>query len=599
MAGPKVGKIEFKGDNASARRAIQGVSTELGNAEKSIKGFSGGMVGSLKTITSGFLNWQTVAVAAVIAVGAAIKKQIDTMEDLEKMAQRTGVSVENLSTLRFAAELASTEIEVFEKGLQRLSRNLLDTSKGMGTAKESFETLGIPVQNVNGGLRDTYEVLLDVADRFSKMPDGAEKTARAMEIFGRAGADLIPMLNGGAEGLKNMQDEARALGLEISTETAKDAAYLKDEMTRAQGALEGVAISLTEHLLPALINLVEIGADVINFFNDMLDAATPVSAIVEQLKKEHKDLGEYMMKAHGDTLALLQAQAEEQRLLEQEQRKLAGEEQKRFAKLNEQWEKVALTIQRDIDKAGLTPMWQKIYDIEAKAEDLKKQFGEIPGAIALINEQLEIQRQKILDTLEISKIEAKPGEVPSVIPEGGFQLEELKEAQHAREMERIAEVSEFEMATYLLRTEVGQQTFANLADAANTFYQLSGEKSKAAFALYKAFSIAEAGVATYLAANKALASAPPPFNFILAASVIAAGIANIARIASMQPGSRASGGGASPPSLPSGPASSQTSNDNRQMTVNVTFYGEFDTANKDRVARDLIPYLNKAWGDGA
>ncbi len=83
------------------------------------------------------------------------------------------------------------------------------------------------------------------------------------------------------------------------------------------------------------------------------------------------------------------------------------------------------------------------------------------------------------------------------------------------------------------------------------------------------------------------------------ASVIAAGIANIARIAAMQPGSRATGGGASPPPSPSEPVTQPAVNDNRQMTVNVTFFGEFDSANKDRVARDLIPYLNKAWGDGA
>jgi hypothetical protein len=50
----------------------------------------------------------------------------------------------------------------------------------------------------------------------------------------------------------------------------------------------------------------------------------------------------------------------------------------------------------------------------------------------------------------------------------------------------------------------------------------------------KALSIAQAIIDTYTAANTALKSAPPPFNFVAAAGVTAAGIANVNAIKNTQ-----------------------------------------------------------------
>ena len=141
-----------------------------------------------------------------------------------------GVSVEVLSGLSFAANLAGTNIGTVEKGLGLLSKNLNDYSDGMGEAKDSFEELGISAVDLDGNLRSTDDVLFEMADKFKVMPDGTKKTALAMEIFGKAGKDLIPMLNAGSDGLHDMLTEADSLGQVMSTETAQSAEKFNDSL---------------------------------------------------------------------------------------------------------------------------------------------------------------------------------------------------------------------------------------------------------------------------------------------------------------------------------------------------------------------------------
>ena len=82
-----------------------------------------------------------------------------------------------------------------------------------GEQSAAFKALGISVQDANKNLKSSDQVLLEVANAFSKFEDGTTKTALAIAIFGRAGADLIPLLNQGADGIRKMQEQAQRLGL--------------------------------------------------------------------------------------------------------------------------------------------------------------------------------------------------------------------------------------------------------------------------------------------------------------------------------------------------------------------------------------------------
>jgi hypothetical protein len=185
---------------------------------------------------------------AAVAMVAFVKQQIDVADKMGKLAQQTGTTSEYLSGMTFVASQAGTSLETIAKGTQRLSMNMNDMKRGAGESKETFELLNISVDKADGTLRNSEDVMKDIADKFSKMEDGADKTAAAMRIFGRAGAELIPMLNMGSAGIEDLQKKAKEMGLVIGTETALQAAYLNDQldilMKTAQGTGRGIALDL-------------------------------------------------------------------------------------------------------------------------------------------------------------------------------------------------------------------------------------------------------------------------------------------------------------------------------------------------------------------
>lgn len=193
------------------------------------------------------------AFAAVgVAAAAMVKSSIDAMDEMSKMAQKVGTSVEALSALGYAADLSGVSNEALGSAMVKLSKNMSDAAMGTGEAEKGFKALGISVKNADGTLKSTDQMLAEVADKFAGFKDGAEKTALAVAIFGKAGAELIPLLNGGSAGLSEMRDEAQRLGVVLDTDAAKAAEAFNDDLSRMAAAVTGVANRAAADLLPAL-----------------------------------------------------------------------------------------------------------------------------------------------------------------------------------------------------------------------------------------------------------------------------------------------------------------------------------------------------------
>lgn len=224
--------------------------------QRGLKGAETGMQRIAKVAKVSFAAVGVAAGAAVAALGVAVKGAIDNADELSKTAQAVGTSTEALSRLDWAARLSGVSLDELSGGLERLSRNMLDVSQGAGeTAARAFEALGIAVTDADGELRDSSEVLSDVAAQFAVMEDGAAKTGLAMQLFGRSGADLIPMLNQGRDGLAAMAAESDRLGLTISTSTGRAAEKFNDTLTRISVVFQGVVNKIMQAVLPALQNL--------------------------------------------------------------------------------------------------------------------------------------------------------------------------------------------------------------------------------------------------------------------------------------------------------------------------------------------------------
>lgn len=216
----------------------------------SIKRGLGGLTDTAKSVNGVLAN---LGVGVSLAgIGAMIKSSIDSADALDEMAQRTGIAVESLSLLVPAAELSAVSTEKFEAGLKKLATGMLEAATGSEASAQNFEALGVAVQNQDGTLRESEQVLLDLADRFQAMPDGAEKAALAVDIFGKAGAEMIPFLNQGREGIGALKQEAAELGLQLSADTAAQAGNFNDALDKLELATQSIGNQIIASLLPAL-----------------------------------------------------------------------------------------------------------------------------------------------------------------------------------------------------------------------------------------------------------------------------------------------------------------------------------------------------------
>lgn len=211
---------------------------------------------SFKDIAATAAKYGTHIGAAALAAAAAIEEltraTLNAADAQLKMSQKAGVSVESFGELAYAAKLADVDAEALTGSLGKLSKSMAEAASGSAEAKEGFDLLGVSFKDGSGQLRATDDVLIDVAEKFAGMKDGAEKTALAMRLFGKSGADLIPFLNQGKDGIQQLSAEANRLGVTFTTDLARQAEAINDNFTKLKEASVGAARALINPLIPAM-----------------------------------------------------------------------------------------------------------------------------------------------------------------------------------------------------------------------------------------------------------------------------------------------------------------------------------------------------------
>ncbi len=185
---------------------------------------------------------------SIASFSGFIRGAIDAADSMAKLSQKTGLAVRDVAGLQLAYRQSGLGADLLEKSMARMARE-------MANGNDAFKAMGVNVRNVDGTLRPVREVLGDVADKFSTYRDGAEKAALAQEIFGKSGAEMIPMLNGGSEALREMDEWAEKLGLTMSAETAKQAEQFNDTLDLLGQGLQGVGRQIAAEMLPTLTSL--------------------------------------------------------------------------------------------------------------------------------------------------------------------------------------------------------------------------------------------------------------------------------------------------------------------------------------------------------
>lgn len=290
MANPK---IIITGDSTGAVAAVKRLSSELSG---------------LQSISAKALSFGgALSVAAVVTGLTAITKAaIDQGDALNKMSQKTGIAVEDLGKLQYAADLSGVSAEALQKGLTSLAVGMVEAASGAGPMAAEYKKLGISLRNTDGTMKSSLDVLGELADRFQQMPDGVEKTNLAVDIFGKKmGAEMIPLLNSGAAALKAMGDDAQSLGLVMSGDLAKKSEEFNDNLTRLSKLSSAAGIQIANALIPSLNALITeyldakkaglsfmdslVGIGLSNPFKTTKEQIADLGKEIEKLKKLQSD----------------------------------------------------------------------------------------------------------------------------------------------------------------------------------------------------------------------------------------------------------------------------------------------------------------------
>jgi len=220
----------------------------LRDAEKKLKAFGAGIT-AIGTKLAG------LGIGALAPMLGFAKSFSTIGGDLDDLSQRTGVSVESLSELAWAIQLAGTDMATFEGSLRKMQRLIVQAAEGSSAAAQTLQQLGFSVSGLVALQPD--QQFKAIAESISRIEDPALRTAMAMEIFGKSGTQLMPLLLSGADGIERFQEQARAMGLTVSTVDAQAAAKFGDTLDLLWQVLKKSAFVIGSALAPVLTEIAE------------------------------------------------------------------------------------------------------------------------------------------------------------------------------------------------------------------------------------------------------------------------------------------------------------------------------------------------------
>ena len=235
--------------------SVEGTAKSVTGALRGLTGAAGGLSGALGALAP------LLSVAGLVGMA---KSSLDAGQKMYNLAQSTGISVEALARFKKAASTSGTDIDAVSKALVKLSKGMLDAAGGSTQQMKAFKDLGINIKDSSGQMKSADSVMLEVANRFKAMPDGVAKTALSLKLFGRAGAEMIPMLNMGGDAIDKMS-------VKMTTAFAQKTDQYKDKLTALSGKVGAFGADLLIALLPALDKVTDAVTAAVTAFNKLPD----------------------------------------------------------------------------------------------------------------------------------------------------------------------------------------------------------------------------------------------------------------------------------------------------------------------------------------
>jgi hypothetical protein len=220
------------------------------------------------------------AVAGVAGLIEVAKSSIESAVRLKEMSEQTGLSVAILSDMQREAQITGVSMGSVGEVAAKLGRAMWNAQEGLKSSKDAFKAMGVAVTDAHGRLRSSDAVLMDVARSFVHMQNGAAKSAIAMQLFGRSGSELIPML-------QRLGEEGQVNGYitDAQAEKAKRLEYAWQEMTWKLNQWKFTAIGAIAPALQGLLPILPaLAAGAIGFLGVVKILPAAIEAVTASVK---------------------------------------------------------------------------------------------------------------------------------------------------------------------------------------------------------------------------------------------------------------------------------------------------------------------------
>lgn len=209
----------------------------------------------IEDLKKSFLALSAVAVSAAAAIFGIAKSTANVADEIRDTSIAAGISYDALQKLGYAAQLSGSNQQELGDSLRFLARASVEAKDANSEAAKSFHSLGISATDSSGKLKSPEELLLLLSDGFKKLPSGVEKSALAMQFFGRTGSKMVQFLNNGREGLGALGQEAESLGIIMNDSAIEAGAAFNDSLDSLLATMKGVMNAIGSGLIPVLQNI--------------------------------------------------------------------------------------------------------------------------------------------------------------------------------------------------------------------------------------------------------------------------------------------------------------------------------------------------------
>lgn len=239
-------KVSFGADTAGAEAGIQKVGDKLKDLNPEVRELAETFGGLRRTFVEAF---------ALDKLGEFVEHISELGEQALRTSAMLGIPVGKVQELGFAATMVGGSTEGMTIALERLEKNMADIGNPASIAAKAFAALGISEDDIKN--KSPEQVLGLIADKFAGAADGAGKTAIAMDLMGRSGAQMIPLLDEGSAGLEKMGEMGKQTGSILTAMQAEGLEKTAQGITTLKASIEGAGISLFEVFKPAIDSVIQ------------------------------------------------------------------------------------------------------------------------------------------------------------------------------------------------------------------------------------------------------------------------------------------------------------------------------------------------------